>query len=148
THPNFLAGGFTTRFLDETPELFQLPQRQDRATKLLTFIGETIINGSPEVKKNGPKIDRTPAVPPTLRPEETLKPVPGTRDRLHHLGPAGSPRWVLEQKQLLVTDTTSRDAHQSLLATRMRSYDMPQIAPAYGVRHASLFSLEMWGGAT
>src|SRR5262249_26024941 len=73
---------------------------------------------------------------------------PGTRDRLRELGPEKFAGWVREQKRLLLTDTTFRDAHQSLLATRMRTYDMLQVAPVYAARHAGLFSLEMWGGAT
>jgi len=73
---------------------------------------------------------------------------PGTRDKFHQLGPEKFAAWVRDQKRLLLTDTTFRDAHQSLLATRMRTYDMLQIAPVYAARHAGLFSLEMWGGAT
>src|SRR5262249_50001900 len=152
THPDFLAGKLTTHFLDDTPELFQLPQRQDRATKLLTYIAEIIVNGNPEVGLQGlggstelrKAIPREPLAVPILADWASS----GTRDVLHHLGTDKFVRWVLEQKPLLVTDTTFRDAHQSLLATRMRTYDMLQIAPAYAARHAGLFSLEMWGGAT
>jgi pyruvate carboxylase len=158
THPDFLAGRFTTRFLDETPELFHLPQRQDRATKLLTYIGEVIVNGHPDVRGEGArgrggeraswKRDATELV--AASPPRPLAPSPpaGTRDKFHELGPERFARWVLEQDRLLLTDTTFRDAHQSLLATRMRTYDMLQIAPTYAAQHAGLFSLEMWGGAT
>jgi pyruvate carboxylase len=161
THPKFLKGEFTTRFLDETPELFQLPARQDRATKLLSFIGETIVNGNPEVGRQGDKEARrqgdkeragTGSVslsPCLLVPLSGKAKAPhGTRDMFHQLGPERFAAWVREQQPLLLTDTTFRDAHQSLLATRMRTYDMLQIAPAYAERHAGLFSLEMWGGAT
>ncbi len=157
THPKFLDGSATTRFLDETPELFELPVRQDRATKLLTYIAEVIVNGHPEVKgKPRPEIGPpgTAAVPwdhagaSQLTPGKPAGLPKGTRDQLLELGPEGFARWVRSEKRLLVTDTTMRDAHQSLLATRMRTYDMLHIAPAYARRHAGLFSLEMWGGAT
>jgi pyruvate carboxylase len=145
TDPDFLAGGVTTRFLDEKPELFQLPTRQDRATRLLGYIGEVIVNGHPLVPHKPQGIPRAPAPVPAVG----AAPVPpGSRDRFHELGPERFARWVLEQRPLLLTDTTFRDAHQSLLATRMRTYDMLQVAPAYAARHAGLFSLEMWGGAT
>jgi pyruvate carboxylase len=145
THPAFLAGRFTTRFLDETPELFQLPPRQDRATRLLTYIADIIVNGHPLIPETPKGIPRTPAAVP---PSTGQKPTPGTRDRLRELGPERFVQWVRDQERLLVTDTTFRDAHQSLLATRMRTYDMLQIAPFYAVELAGLFSLEMWGGAT
>jgi pyruvate carboxylase len=152
THPDFLTGRFTTRFLDETPELFQLPVRQDRATKLLTYIAEVIVNGNPELrdKETGRQGDKERA-PVTLSPCHLVTlspPPPGTRDKFMELGPEKFARWVRGEKRLFVTDTTFRDAHQSLLATRMRSYDMLRIAPAYAARHWRLFSLEMWGGAT
>jgi pyruvate carboxylase len=146
THPAFLAARFTTRFLDETPELFQLPRRQDRATRLLTYIGEVIVNGHPLIPEKPKDIPRQPAPLPALNTKDT--PPPGTRDKLHELGPERFARWVLDHKRLLITDTTFRDAHQSLLATRMRTHDMLCIAPAYARQHAALFSLEMWGGAT
>jgi pyruvate carboxylase len=150
THPDFLVGRFTTRSIDETPELFRLPPRQDRATKLLTYIAEVIVNGHPQVPNKPHGILRGPAPIPRLDTgsERSPAPAPGTRDKFHELGPERFGRWVLEQEQLFVTDTTFRDAHQSLLATRMRTYDMLQIAPVYAARHPGLFSLEMWGGAT
>jgi pyruvate carboxylase len=166
THPDFLAGRFTTHFLDEAPELFQLPTRQDRATKLLTYIGDIIVNGHPDVpdKQTSRKVvgswgggvvegkdhlTTSPPHHPTTSPLDSLsRTPPGTRDRFHELGPERFSRWVLDQERLLLTDTTFRDAHQSLLATRMRTYDMLHIAPAYAAHHAELFSLEMWGGAT
>jgi pyruvate carboxylase len=166
THPRFLEGMFTTRFIDETPELFQFPVRQDRATKLLTYLAEVIVNGHPEIKAQRARnkglsladIPRDPAPVPAL-PHGVRAPraaggdsapevPPGTRDKLLELKPERFARWVRDQKQLLLTDTTFRDAHQSLLATRMRTYDMLQIAPAYAHHLAGLFSLEMWGGAT
>ena len=150
TNEDFLAGTVTTRFLDDTPALFQFPARQDRATKLLSYIAEIIVNGHPEVKaKAKPEFVLKPAElqPHKMARQPTLFPK-GTRDLLLELGPDKFAAWVRAQKRLMITDTTMRDAHQSLLATRMRTYDMLQIAPAYAQRHAGFFSLEMWGGAT
>ena len=152
-HEAFLAGQCTTRFLDESPELFQLPERKDRATKVLSYIGEVLVNGhheapvrnlSPEKRK---AIARESLAVPASLPMGVAPP-PGTKQILDKEGPAGVVKWVKQQKKLLLTDTTMRDAHQSLLATRMRSFDMLQIAPVYAARHADFFSLEMWGGAT
>jgi pyruvate carboxylase len=149
THPAFLAGGCTTKFIDETPELFHLPVRQDRATKLLTYIAEIIVNGHPEAGGKKPSGRVLPPLPPSSpAPGITPPPPRGSRDIFHELGADKFARWILEQKRLLLTDTTFRDAHQSLLATRMRTHDMLQIAPFYAARLAGLFSLEMWGGAT
>jgi pyruvate carboxylase len=157
THPSFLDYRVTTRFIDETPALFRLPERQDRASKLLQYIAEVIVNGNPEVRSRGGEgpVRREPApvpgLPGSLSPYLPFSPsgIPaGARYKLLQLGPEKFAGWVREQKRLLLTDTTFRDAHQSLLATRMRTYDMLQIAPVYAVRHAGLFSLEMWGGAT
>jgi pyruvate carboxylase len=144
-HPEFVAGEFTTRSLDEKRELFEFQTRRDRATKLLKYLGEVIVNGHPEVARVPENVRRTPApVPPT----PAAAPPQGTKQILDREGPLGLCRWVQAQKRLLFTDTTMRDAHQSLLATRMRTYDLLQIADAYAHRHADLFSLEMWGGAT
>ncbi len=146
-HPQFLDGSVTTRFLDDTPALFKLSTRQDRATKLLSYLAEVIVNGHPEVKgKARPTVEANGAVPhraatPIGLPE-------GTRDRFKALGAEKFAKWVREQPQLFVTDTTMRDAHQSLLATRMRTADMLVVAPRYAREHAGLFSLENWGGAT
>jgi pyruvate carboxylase len=151
THPGFLAGRCTTRFIDETPELFRLVPRQDRATRLLTYIGEVIVNGHPLISHKPAGIPRDPVpVPDSRHPGTTMEipPPPGTRDRFRELGPDRFAGWLLGEKRLLVTDTTFRDAHQSLLATRMRTHDMLRIAPYYARRLAGLFSLEMWGGAT
>ncbi len=152
THPDFLSGHITTRFIDETPALFDLPPRQDRATKLLAYIGDMIVNGHPQVPTD--KLKRWQAeksaelAPPPHSSVPPSPPPPGTRDTFKELGPERFARWVLEQDRLLITDTTFRDAHQSLLATRMRTYDMLRIALTYAAKHAGLFSLEMWGGAT
>jgi pyruvate carboxylase len=159
THPRFLEGYFTTRLIDETPELFRFPERKDRATRLLNYIADIIVNGHPEVKdRKIPADARQPAPLPGLGAEGDAslarpglvpdRPQPGMRDRFHELGPDKFARWILKQERVLLTDTTFRDAHQSLLATRMRTYDMLRIAPFYAANLHQLFSLEMWGGAT
>jgi pyruvate carboxylase len=135
----------TTRFIDQTPSLFQFKPRRDRATRLLTFLGEVLVNGNPEVVGRAtPKI-MAPPRRPTVPPRD---PPPGSRDRLNDLGAEGFARWMLEQKRLLITDTTFRDAHQSLLATRFRTYDLAAIAPTYARALPELLSVECWGGAT
>src|SRR5207248_3631041 len=96
-----------------------------------------------ETRSAPPDLSLSPSLPVSLAAVP-----PGTRDKLMELGPEKFARWVRQEKRLFVTDTTFRDAHQSLLATRMRSYDMLHIAPTYATRHSRLFSLEMWGGAT
>jgi pyruvate carboxylase len=144
THPEFLAGRCTTRFIDETATLFDFPVRRDRATKLLEYLGDVIVNGNALVKGRATAARRDPA---PLPPFNALAPA-GTRDRLKELGPEKFAAWVRDHKGILVTDTTMRDAHQSLLATRMRTFDMLAIADAYARLGAGLFSLEMWGGAT
>ncbi|GIW93693.1 MAG: pyruvate carboxylase [Pirellulaceae bacterium] len=146
THPQFLEGGCTTRFIDQTPELFQIPPRRDRATKLLTYLAEVIVNGNPLVK-DAPRAERrAPAPLPEF--DRDAAPPAGMRQRLRQLGPVKFAQWVRDQQRLLLTDTTFRDAHQSLLATRIRTYDMLRIAPVYARCLPELFSLEMWGGAT
>ncbi len=153
THDKFLAGEVTTRFLDDTPELFQFPTRRDRASKLLAYIAEIIVNGHPEIRarfrEQREQNDRLTATPTTRRKPVDTEALPkGTRDRFLELGPAKFAEWVRQQKSVLITDTTMRDAHQSLLATRMRTADMLAVADRYAKMHAGLFSLEMWGGAT
>jgi len=146
THPTFMAGECTTRFIDDTPSLFEFEPRRDRATKLLQYIGETIVNGNPTVRDKPRATRRQPAIVPSV---DDLQPIPeGMRDRLKKLGVEKFTKWVGEQKPLLWTDTTMRDAHQSLHATRFRTYDLARIADAYARHLASLFSIEMWGGAT
>lgn len=144
-HPAFQSGKISTRFLDETPSLFRFTQKRDRATKLLHYFAEVIVNGNAEVKgKNIPeKFRRIPI--PTIAATE---PPPGTRQLLDQLGAEKFAEWTGSQKRLLITDTTFRDAHQSLMATRMRTYDMAAIAGFVARRLPNLYSLETWGGAT
>ncbi|MBM4004378.1 MAG: pyruvate carboxylase [Planctomycetes bacterium] len=146
THPKFLESPCITRFIDETPELFQFLPRKDRATRLLSYLGDLIVNGNSLVKDAPSSIRRLPAPVPTTDWRERIP--AGTRQRLLESGPAKFAAWVRDQRTLLITDTTFRDAHQSLLATRLRSYDLLRIADVYARRCSQLFSLEMWGGAT
>ncbi|MDK3075948.1 pyruvate carboxylase, partial [Sedimentitalea sp. JM2-8] len=144
-HPTFLNNTYTTKFIDETPELFQFTKRRDRGTKVLTYIADVTVNGHPEVR------DR-PRPPAGLKlprpPKPRAEPVMGTRNLLEQKGPQAVADWMKAQRQLLITDTTMRDSHQSLLATRMRSIDMIRVAPAYATNLPGLFSVECWGGAT
>ncbi|HEY2017424.1 MAG TPA: pyruvate carboxylase [Bryobacteraceae bacterium] len=144
-HADFQQGRVTTRWLEETPELFRFAARRDRATKLLTYLADVIVNGNSTIAgKPRPSRLSTPPVPP----HDPSSPPDGTRQLLLTLGPAAFAEWTGKQKQLLLTDTTFRDAHQSLLATRVRTYDMLAIANFISHRMSGLFSLEMWGGAT
>jgi pyruvate carboxylase len=144
-HPTFLNDTYTTKFIDTTPELFQFRKRQDRATKILTYIADITVNGHPETAGRAkPAAEvRTPKAP-AARGE----PAYGTRNLLEQKGPQAVADWMRAQKKVLITDTTMRDGHQSLLATRMRSIDMIRAAPAYAANLPQLFSVECWGGAT
>ncbi len=145
-HPTFLAGDVTTGFLDETPELFKFRRARDRANRLLSFIGDTIVNGNPTVagKPRPARCEPAPRVPY----QRGQTPERGTRQMLLEMGPERFCDWIRDQQRLLITDTTFRDAHQSLLATRVRTHDLLATAPAVAQRLPGLFSLEMWGGAT
>jgi pyruvate carboxylase len=145
SHPKFASGDYTTRFLDDTPELFSFPHRRDRATRLLTYIADVSVNGHPEVK-NRPRPSAHARTPSRLQFDLPIS--PGSKQLFDTLGPAGFAKWMRDQKRLLVTDTTMRDAHQSLLATRVRSFDLLAIAEGYARGMHSLLSVECWGGAT
>jgi pyruvate carboxylase len=146
-HDTFLAGSTYTRFIDDTPELFQLAPRRDRATKLLLYLADVIVNGHPTIKKAQRLAPSQLLAPPM--PALPDDPLPqGTVQVLAENGPEGLAKWVLEQQHPLITDTTMRDAHQSLLATRVRTYDIRKIAAATARLAPHLFSLETWGGAT
>ena len=145
SHPKFATAEYTTKFIDSTPELFEFPRKRDRASRLLNFLGDVIVNGNPETKdRPRPASLKPPKLPNVELPEAA----PGTKQLLTEIGPERFAKWMLEQERVLVTDTTMRDAHQSLLATRMRSYDMWAIAPYYSALLPQLFSVECWGGAT
>jgi pyruvate carboxylase len=146
THPDFLQNRYTTRFIDTTPDLFNFKPRKDRATKLLSYIADVTVNGHPEVRdRPRPPADAAAPIVPEFPP---LPVVEGSRQILDRDGPAGLAKWMKAQTRVLFTDTTMRDAHQSLLATRMRSFDITRIAQAYSRGLPNLFSLECWGGAT
>ena len=146
-HPQFLADEVTTRFIDTTPELLHFPRRRDRATRLLRYIADVTVNGNPEVAGR-PRPSAT-AFAPAIPAFDPAGPVAsGTKQLLDERGPEGFRDWMLAEQRVLITDTTMRDAHQSLLATRMRSYDMVAVSEAYAHRLPQLLSLECWGGAT
>ncbi|MES2932263.1 MAG: pyruvate carboxylase [Pseudomonadota bacterium] len=149
-HAQFKSGECITRFIDTTPELFKFAKRRDRATRLLRFLGEVAVNGNPEMKgRTAPQGILLPPLLPSLPAAVRAAPLtPGSRDRLIELGPEKFSQWMLDQPRVLLTDTTMRDAHQSLFATRMRTADMLAIAPYYARMLPNLFSLECWGGAT
>ena len=140
SNPVFRAGQCYTKFIDDTPELFTISQSQNRSNKMLEYIGNIVVNDPTA----GQKLYESPRFPDV--PEGDPK--PGLKQYLDQNGPEALSKWVLDQKKLLVTDTTCRDAHQSLLATRMRTRDMVKCAPAMAKILADCFSLEMWGGAT
>jgi pyruvate carboxylase len=144
-HPKFLSGEYDTSFIDTTPELFVFPRRKDRGTKMLTYIGTVTVNGFPGIgKKKKPVFDK-PRIPKISYKE----PIPnGTKQILDEQGAEGLVKWIKEQDRVLLTDTTFRDAHQSLLATRVRTIDLVRIAEPTARLLPNLFSLEMWGGAT
>ena len=146
THPKFANAEYTTKFIDETPELFKWEKKRDRATRILSFIGETIVNGNPEVKGRIKPKQMTLARLPKVNVAKA--PPAGTKQKLDELGAEGFAKWMVAQDRVLITDTTMRDAHQSLLATRMRQPDMTAIAPYYAHMLPQLFSVECWGGAT
>ncbi|MEM9009893.1 MAG: pyruvate carboxylase [Pseudomonadota bacterium] len=145
-HPDFLEDRYTTRFIDETEELFDFKERRDRATRILTYIADITVNGHPETQSR-PR-SSAEVHPPTPPAHPDGPPPNGTKQLLEAEGPEGLAAWMLEQDRLLLTDTTMRDGHQSLLATRMRSIDMIKVAPAYAHQLPGLFSVECWGGAT
>ena len=145
THRQFRANDYTTRFIDETPTLFDFRERQDRATKLLSWIADVTVNGHPDTRGR----TRPAAVAPVPEaPRFGVAHREGTRQILERLGPKGFADWMKAQTRVLVTDTTMRDAHQSLLATRVRTKDIAAVAPSYSEGLPQLLSLECWGGAT
>ena len=144
-HPDFVANRYTTKFIDESPGLLALCKRRDRATRLLTYIADVTVNGHPDVKGRArPSANaHAPKVPAVSGP------IPdGSRQLLAAEGATGLARWIRAQGQALLTDTTMRDAQQSLIATRMRTADMAAVAASYAHMVPQLLSLECWGGAT
>ena len=140
SHPRFLQGECDTGFIDNTPELFDISPREDHEVKVLKFIGDKVVNESKGLKKDY-DVPRVPKLPEHGK-------LSGTKQILDRKGPKGVVDWVKSQNRLLLSDTTMRDAHQSLTATRIRTVDMLRIAEATSYYGQNLFSLEMWGGAT
>jgi len=145
-HDTFRAGQATVNFIQNTPSLFKLKLSQDRSTKITQYLGDVTVNGNPDVKLTNPSIIfRTPKVP-KYNPVSNYP--EGTKDLLTKLGPEKFCEWLKNDSKIHYTDTTMRDAHQSLLATRMRTYDMLKVAESFAKNHFNTFSMEVWGGAT
>lgn len=147
TDETFQAGKATVTFIDSNPQLMQASKRHlDRGTKMLSYLGDVIINGNSDVKYVDPnKVFRKPVVPAFSKMGEFPK---GTKDKLNELGRAGFIDWLKNEKSIQFTDTTFRDAHQSLLATRVRTHDMIKVAESFAKNNPNIFSMEVWGGAT
>ena len=145
-HPTFRNGEVTVNFIKEHPELFDIKKGRNRATKMVQFLGDVIVNGNEDVKK--PDLKRK-FIKPVVPSFDKMGGYPkGTKDLLTEYGPEKFSRWLLHEGKVHYTDTTMRDAHQSLLATRMRTTDMMKVAEGFAKNHPEIFSMEVWGGAT
>ncbi|MBT9190333.1 pyruvate carboxylase [Zobellia russellii] len=145
-HDTFREGKVTVNFIKNEPKLFEFVEPRNRANKLITFLGETIVNGNPDVKNYDPNRKFTKPKVPFFSKADTYP--KGTKDLLTEMGPEKFAQWLKAEKKVHFTDTTMRDAHQSLLATRMRTVDMMKVAEGYAKNHPEIFSMEVWGGAT
>lgn len=145
-HNTFREGKVTVNFIKANPDLFRFKISRNRATKLITYLGDVIVNGNSDVKKIDPTRSFSKPVVPKF--DSTAGFQEGTKDLLTKLGPDEFSKWLKAEKKIHFTDTTMRDAHQSLLATRMRTYDMLKVAEGYAKNHPNIFSMEVWGGAT
>lgn len=146
TNKDFIAGKATVNFIQEHPELFQFIQRKDRGTRVLNFLADITLNGNADVKTKERKMSFEKPIVPHF---DSAAPYPkGTKDLLKELGPEGFAQWLKNEKKIHYTDTTLRDGHQSLLATRMRTHDMLKVAESFAKNHPQTFSMEVWGGAT
>ncbi|WP_434035763.1 pyruvate carboxylase [Formosa sp. 4Alg 33] len=145
-HETFRQGKVTVNFIKANTDLFVFKAPKNRATKLITYLGDIVVNGNADVKK----VDTTKTfIKPKVPKFDSNATYPeGTKDLLTKLGPDKFSEWLKNEKQLHFTDTTMRDAHQSLLATRMRTFDMLKVAEGYAKNHPEIFSMEVWGGAT
>jgi pyruvate carboxylase len=145
-HDTFRKGAITVNFIKANPDLFIFKAPRNRANKIITYLGEITVNGNPDVKK----IDITKTfIKPKVPAFDVNASYPkGTKDLLTELGPDKFSQWLKNEKKIHFTDTTMRDAHQSLLATRMRTFDMIKVAEGYAKNHSDIFSMEVWGGAT
>lgn len=146
TTPDFSEGNATVNFIQEHPELFAFKERQDRGTKMLNYLADLSVNGNPDVKVKDPSVQFEKPIVPIV---DTFQPYPrGTKDMLTEMGPDAFCAWLKQEKRIQYTDTTMRDAHQSLLATRMRTKDMLRVAKSFAIAFPQTFSMEVWGGAT
>lgn len=146
SHPTFREGKVTVNFIKNEPGLFEIKESRNRANKVVQYLAETIVNGNPDVKKVDPNhVFSKPIIPTFPKNEPYSK---GTKDLLTELGPEQFAAWLKNEKKVHFTDTTMRDAHQSLLATRMRTTDMLKVAEGFAKNHPDIFSMEVWGGAT
>jgi len=146
THPEFISGNATVNFLQQHPELFNIKKAQDRGTRILKYLADVTINGHPDVKvvDKNKKFEK-----PLIPPFNAAAPIaPGTKQMLDEMGPEQFASWLAGEKKIHYTDTTFRDAHQSLLATRMRTIDMLKVASSFAQHFPQTFSMEVWGGAT
>jgi len=145
-HPDFESGKATVRFIEKHPNLFQFKIKQDRGTKLLRYLADVMVNGNPDVNT----VVNTKTFEHARVPhfDRNAKITPGTKQMLDEMGPEKFSKWLKDQKKIQFTDTTFRDAHQSLLATRVRTNDMMKVAEGFARRHPEMFSMEVWGGAT
>ena len=145
-HDTFKKGAITVNFIKSNPDLFIFKAPRNRANKVITYLADITVNGNPDVKK----IDRTKTfIKPRIPKFDANAVYPkGTKDLLTELGPDKFSQWLMNEKKIHYTDTTMRDAHQSLLATRMRTFDMLKVAEGYAKNHSDIFSMEVWGGAT
>lgn len=146
TNRTFYTGHATVNFIADHPKLFDMPRRLNRGTKLLKYLGNIAVNGNADVKSVDPKKElRIPKVPAFDR----FGAFPaGTKTKLDELGREAFTKWLRDEKKIHFTDTTFRDAHQSLLATRVRTLDMLKVAEGFAKNHPNIFSMEVWGGAT
>jgi len=145
-HETFRKGEVTVNFIKSTPSLFEFKAPRNRANKIITYLGDITVNGNKDVKKlDASKTFVKPKIPAF---DVDAKFPKGTKDILTDLGPEGFSKWLKNEKKIHFTDTTMRDAHQSLLATRMRTFDMLKVAEGYAKNHPDIFSMEVWGGAT
>lgn len=145
-HEKFREGKVTVNFIQDNPDLFIIRESRNRATKMVKFLGDITVNGNPDVKVIDPY--RKLIVPQVPKFDEYGEYPLGTKDLLTEYGPEKFARWLRHEGEIKFTDTTMRDAHQSLLATRMRTYDMMKVAEGFAKNHPNIFSMEVWGGAT
>jgi pyruvate carboxylase len=146
THPDFLSGEATVNFLQQHPGLFNLKRAQDRGTKALRYLAEISVNGHPDIQRTDDQKQFPKPLQPPFDPAKGF--ADGTRQRLEQMGPDAFSQWLLQEQKIYYTDTTYRDAHQSLLATRVRTIDMLKVASSYAQNFPQTFSMEVWGGAT